>query len=290
MIPLCIDLRYHLPKRVCRLKYSRPTLLAMNFFLLFLLASCTQYVSEDKCTNDIDCNGDEICIGGRCLQPADECLADADCPSGNICFSRRCQESFCNTDCDCMVDSVCLKGHCDISINQCYSQQDCPEGASCDYAFPELCLSKRCIENECSQDSTCTMDEICLNGRCDYPECYYALDCDDDRYCRSYRCQQAQCDQTSDCSASGLVGYICYRATCEAYPCSTKYDCPYGFACDLEWRLCRDLKDRTCETNGGCPYDSLCSGGRCLRPECEFDDDCLPVETCNEGLCKFVSL
>lgn len=88
------------------------------------------------CASDIECEGSERCLCGRCFVRA--CDAGTVCPTGEACRGGRCTPA-CTQDVDCAPGEACSGGGCALP---CESDAGCLRGEVCD--FFGTCAAEAC--------------------------------------------------------------------------------------------------------------------------------------------------
>jgi Cys-rich repeat protein len=242
-------------------------------------------VPTEACSSDKEC-GDYYCEVGTstCV----ECLINSHCAPGYRCEANSCipKDGGCNSDAECTVAGLI----CDEEIGECVEcveSADCPTGQ---YCLEGKCLDWICtpdarwckgtvatlcnedgsaiaIEEECDDQSLCTVGDACVNGECvlgsekdcdDHNGCTID-DCDGETGC-FYQSEDGECDDGTDCTEGDH---------CEAGQCV-----PGELVC-------------ACVNDGGCfelNDDDLCNGslhcvdGKCIidpqsKVVCEASDD-----------------
>lgn len=231
------------------------------------------------CTNDDQCPGAQVCIGGACIFDADcatclPCMSADDCggteflcagPEGGgegICTK------LCGTDADCPGDSQCW-GFEGEEFQLCLNP-DANRIGICPASY--VCTGG---SNPCD-GVTCSGGEVCnpASGACEGQGCEVCAPCDDPSDCPTGACydigepvgacmvecrSDADCPTATACTAVELVGggsvNLCLNENFE-----TNGFCPSGFVCgpDAESRdLCEDV---TCPGGQACDPDT----GRCV--------------------------
>ncbi|MFC1654917.1 hypothetical protein ACFL2F_03835, partial [Myxococcota bacterium] len=216
-----------------------------------------------SCSDDLYCNGVEVCVDGECIAgklncddpvpcTADSCSEDADkcqhipehdaCPSGQICNPEQgCIELPCETD------------------------EYCDDGSHCN--GEEKCASGKCIGGLpviCDDRVDCTID------RCDETArgCVHAADhslCNDDLFCNGVE----SCDANTGCVVGASV--VCRdTVNCTVDSCNEELDAcqytPQNSHC-ASTEICDPLND--CVARPECLTDSDCPGGmECVNETC----------------------
>ncbi len=242
-------------------------------------------VPTEACSTDKQC-GDYYCEVGTstCV----ECLINAHCPPGYRCEENSCipKEGGCNSDAECTVAGLI----CDEEVGECVEcvgSADCPTGQ---YCLQGKCLDWLCtpdarwckgtiatlcnedgsaiaVEEECDDQSDCTIGDACINGECALGK---KKDCDDKNICTI-----DDCDDETGCFYQNDEG-----------DCDDGTDCTEGDHCEQGLCVPGELVC-ACVNDGGCfdlNDDDLCNGslhcvdGKCIidpqtKVACEESDD-----------------
>ncbi|MBD3209970.1 hypothetical protein GF318_01160 [Candidatus Micrarchaeota archaeon] len=84
----------------------------IEFSYVKCLMEPPQDLPPPECVEGGDCEEDEICVAGECVE-APECTGDADCLPGYICENQECIEDVsCYSDEGCPAGSVCEDNEC----------------------------------------------------------------------------------------------------------------------------------------------------------------------------------
>ena len=279
-------------------------------------------VSSTACSNDAECNEDEVCrvmyAGLKACTPACKALK---CGPGAICEARNHIGK-----CTCppgLFRGDPYNGGCEPA--DCIENDDCPENKYCDR------LSYKCLDvcrvGICGNGAVCTADDrlpkcICPPG---YgpdptPEIRCSLMKDNDVCLVKGQCQTAcvskkQCQSGETCKGgvcvAGCTGNedcpgqdVCHRGNCRD-PCSVGKacgpnslcvaenkrevcNCPDGFAgVPTATQGCVRIPDR-CSANQPCPPGHKCLKGSCMKG-CSMRSDCARGEHClDNGMCMKV--
>ena len=125
-----------------------------------------------SCTTVEDCEGDEECTGGECIQA---CTDDANCREGFLCTESVCQKrGYCR---ECLSNANCGAGECDHGWCHptCSSDGDCGAGFFCTGGFcrkPHIDGTSFNFCNNGSKDLEVYLDQTKLYGEAD--ACAYA--------------------------------------------------------------------------------------------------------------------
>lgn len=247
-----------------------------------------------QCQNTIiSCQGDEICIDGRCDLPP-----QCDAP-GTLCEPSRCEGDtlvglVCTDDLQCVEDrsdcfetESCIDGRCvpDEPVG-------CPEpGVPC---FERFCLGARLVQSVCDEDNLCQLlpnlcpeGETCAGGECVplVPGVCFAprAECDAPR-CAGNDAVRSVCDANLECQAeivSCQAEEVCVDGECVLEPCEVGEACapPVCRGDEAVRSVCSP--DRQCaEEIEVCGPERDCVDGRCVAPECAA-----PGEACAPAAC-----
>jgi hypothetical protein len=234
------------------------------------------------CDGPEDCEGDESCIDGRCVETCDPanpgtCTRGTCDPSTNECVE--CTESSCGEGqtCDpnsgrCRDTETCPHGSC--AYGQCVdgvcrpcTPGSCPDGDTCDTD------SGRCRDG-CESNSECYGEQTCIGGICRTP-CANDAACDRSEYCEGGYCRPAYA-QNGQCPRPNMTrdGEWCYA------PCTARTSpCLPSSVCDPVSGDCRMSCAGASETE--CPSFQQCWDGMCLS---SCDPRILP---CPAGTCTY---
>lgn len=181
---------------------------------------CVSCFEDADCTDEVFCNGVEICDSNGQCQPGTDPCPGRHCREGG----ETCVDCLTNAHCDdadfCNGAEICgADGQCQAGLAPCTPPQVCDEA------------SDRCVE--CIEDATCpddgrfcTGDPACVNNECGFSgsPCQAGEICDED----SDRCVEctsdAQCEDNEECM----------NGACMREPCTTDFDCVDGKICDQE--------------------------------------------------------
>ncbi len=266
-----------------------------------------------RCVGDsLHCDADDQCPEGMaCEVVCWDCdPADPDCQGGCEGYCVPIEPPGCQTDADCPPGNACVMecwGACDDETGECWEecqghcvpdQPQCTSDDECISADGMVgrCLDGRCVFDElrCDDGTPCPDGMVCemVCWDCDPadPNCDCDPDVDPDCVvpgCEGYCVPDVppECQADDQCiSPDGQMGR-CVDGRCvfDQLQCQADFDCPPGFACQLEW--CLDY----------CPEgDPDCCFGVCVPdypPECQVDEDCISpngdVGQCIDGRCVF---
>lgn len=222
------------------------------------------------CQTDNECNNDQQCYNGQCVNPCilgDPCATNAECYgdnhratckcpsgySGNPFF--RCERAECRVNTDCPNDRTCLENRC---VNPCsnIANPPCAQNAKCiAQNHAAACL---CPENlpEGNPVTYC-LPATPIVGE---PECRIDIDCPSKLACIKNTCVDP-CRTLTPCSASAQCSVL------DTTPVRTMIcTCPDGWISN---------------NNGECQPVVVP-----VPPGCVSDDDCSSKEACINRLCR----
>jgi len=234
-----------------------------------------------------------VCALGACAGPAQfvppsACDGAGSCIAGvaiscapSICDGDTCRES-CTMDEHCAPGNACVNGTCgprgdgrDCSAGVDCASGNCVEGICCDSPCQGTCMTcvspdsrGRCVPTRAGTSSPACADQgpsSCgTNGRCDG-----AGDCQ--RYEDGTTCRAASCDPESNRASPA--------GTCQGGRCVT----PSPRSC-APYQGCSGNRCRTtCNGNGQCSDENLCTGGDCGKRE--NGALCSRAQDCASGIC-----
>ncbi|UJR78964.1 hypothetical protein [Sandaracinus amylolyticus] len=241
---------------------------------------------DSQCDDRLECNGVELCIGGRCAPGAgsrcddftactrDQCVEgmgcmnvpdDSLCPALSTCeLGRGCSPIRCTSDDECQ-DGIACNG-----------LEACSPAGLCTVSSPPSCESDgiECTVERCTEpDGACESipdDGLCGPGRT----------CDPARGCVAARCRSdLECDDRLFCTGTERCGP---GGTCVA---GTPVTCADGIACTDD--VC-DEGARGCVSRPStrCPAGEICSPvpgdpDGCRAVMCAGDAQCRDMSVCN---------
>lgn len=186
--------------------------------------------STDDCDNSKDCEGQAVCVRGKCVgvKACTKQSGSAPCGDGFHCNeqTKYCEQG-CKDDSDCLNKSLpnCLQsGVC--ALKECESDTECDAGKICSDEFK--CV-QGCGNSQCPAGQECTAHEPFICG--------------------------LSCTSNSECSN---VNEICDGGACRI-GCTTSSQCK-------EREICRSgTCVGGCDDDKKCPDDQYCAGGFCNR-------------------------
>ena len=275
---------------------------------LMLTSGCADTTTPtEDCQSAADCQADESCVGGECVQPSVDCSSDADCAQGETCdvSAGLCiappAPDVCSGDDDCAEDEFCdlegrkgsgdrragepvASGLCskkDDPPSGCTSDDDCEEGFECVIAQDEE--TGTCVEEPvfsgCKEDADCEENQACDipdgadSGECvDVTKpggCFSDADCKEGEICKFPNAEEAP----GDGADMAPMGTCVPKAKPEG--CTSDADCEEGEYCDFS----------TAEEkpNGVAPPEGVCKP---KETPCLSDEDCDEDEYCDFGEMK----
>jgi len=251
----------------------------------------------NSCSNDNDCNSDEVCCGGLCY--GGDCCDDSDCSGDQVCIEHTCEI---HSGLICSVEQGgCYGGrtsifkmssqtnaHAELLTENNYDWYVCCKGVTdtCFSGATEvLRLSSRTnahvgIPNE-AQDYP---NSVCIYSSERNLICEYSNVCSNDKFC----IVEISSNVDSHVGQCGISGY--QIKVCCGYSGENQENCNNGLDDDNDGRI--DCDDSDCENDIVCitPCDSNCDPAIC-HPRMEdcntiYDDDCdgFRNENC-DGVC-----
>ena len=259
---------------------------------------------RECCTNP-NCEGDKVCINGKCEDPplehecdtnedcgpCKDCEAGSggvrkcknrDCPAGQKCCPELdgCRECCGNTDCG--ANQECVNGKCQDQEpdHECDTNADCGKCKDCQEGAQG---KRRCVNRDCPNGQKCCPD-VDDNGGC--RECCDDNDCPGEKECKNGKCQDPpldhECNENSDCDKC----QDCVEGSGGLRRCRNR-DCPDGQKCCPEVDGCRE-----CCVNTDCGPGKICNDNyKCVdnpnQDGCEKNEDCKgDCEKCVNGKCQ----
>lgn len=244
-----------------------------------------------ECVRDLDCDGEQICNEGSCVDA--QCTRDADCNPGESCNvnSGECITPECvrSTDCESgeycdQADGMCKAGCagpadcganeiCNPNTNACESNNECEANNDCD-GEREICEANKCITVNCVVDGHCDEGESCdtNTNNCRPLEGYCTADanCAADEKCDL---ESNACVEVAGCSDDTCPnGTSCNEESGECWECASDDDCGEEAECNLTDHTCEDLEDR-CNSDADCANNQTCNR---ITGECEDVELCQP--------------
>jgi len=201
--------------------------------------------SRAECYVDGQCEPEEICINGKCVEI--ECERDSDCNDGNVytkdvCVNPGELSSYCtNRPIECIFSSDC-------GTNGFENQLFCSNNNVFDNFVVHECNNPGEVDSYCSQSKDPVLIESCSDT------------------CFNGECIVIQCSSDLECGTDGYVGERFCKNN-NVYQDYKEFDCLNPGTGDS---LCSSNEEEvlieTC--------DDLCIKGKCMEIECERDDDC----------------
>ena len=224
---------------------------------------CSLYPGDCGCDSTSDCDGDDVCEGGICVEPP--CTRDSDCDAGLECDvgSGDCFVPPCRSDAECPGAQICEDGVCTIDA-------DCPTCTPC-----ETIADCGGGDWQCAVGSTGFCTRICDSG----------TDCPGNSACFDIEGQSFAICLNDDAGSAGVC-HIDYVCTEEPSPCD-------GVTCG-SGEVCNPATGE-CETVGGadgciicdpCESPDECPGGDCFDfggPTAVCSMECDTVADCPAG-------
>lgn len=267
-----------------------------------------QCVSRPSCLVDIDCQGDDVCVGGVCLAPGCYTKTPKCAGANNRCLEATCQTDKCaDGSLTCAADEFCRP-----TDNKCV--KSC---ASVTCKTGEMCVDGKCEADPCA-GKTCAAGEVCVAGKCEKDNCSTANVCKSGRVCDTNQnkclddpcagvtcpdakqvCRAGQCQAPDQCQFDGDCpgSSICVKGKCVVPTCPNTA-CPQDKVCVDGVCLDDPCKGVTCQANqycsGGtcvdtcagvfCPKGEICVSGSCTKDPCD-GKQCASGEVCRNGAC-----
>ena len=274
---------------------------------------CT-YVIDDanQCSDGDFCNGEEVCLGGSCL----ETIAP-NCDDGNPCTSDLCvSPSGCTyqpTAGQCSDEWACTEDSCDageckskIASDYCIVADACVLAGTTDPADP--CMHCSPLQSQIGwspleEGASCGGVATCIGGLC----CDPVQNCID-KTCGDDGCGGVcgSCGCGEECGGGQCMFHGCDDKQCGDDGCSGSCGaCGCGETCDEGACVFHGCDGKVCGDNGcngtcgGCGCGEECVAGTCVFSACEDkqcgDDGCSGTcgtcsacgETCVAGDCVF---
>jgi hypothetical protein len=253
--------------------------------------SCVDSVCQTQCRSDQNCLSDERCLRSTCRAV---CNSDASCGQGQICEKRLCTLG-CRTDSSCASEKACINNKCSDPceiLGQCGAcsqcevvnhgvQCKCPSGLNGNPLSGCSAPVQRC-------NSYCTCDE---SGVFCAEKCSADKDCLCGQTCHKGKCRE-KCNP-----GSCPPGQLCQNNACMA-GCRSNSDCTNDRSCINNQCLDPCLAGKACGKDAQCTVSDhralcLCPDGfqgepteKCVRYECQTNDDCEHNKKCLEGSCR----
>lgn len=105
---------------------------------------------EVACSSDLDCDGIERCVCGRCI--VEPCAGASACSDGQVCRDKRCTTP-CSSDAECDANERCNAGGC---ARACANDGECHHGERCD-PLDSVCATRLCGDGaSCGAGQSCS--------------------------------------------------------------------------------------------------------------------------------------
>jgi len=278
-------------------------------------------VSPKHC-DQIDCQIDEDCCGGKPLEAPAKCNnRELICTVPTL---PNCTQSTCTSN-DTCGDGVCGAGVCSSSVGQCMSNADCADecvSGVCTLSLTSCTASTDCFYNgqtctgrvcDCTNPLYDPFDPVCTDPdcvdvctlRCREERCVNDNSCEDDvecipfglTYCEGGLC--VECLEDEDCNEE--LGETCVDNQCET-PCLQNEECPLFQQCidgDCVETGCSSDRECVLAANLGNVSSEDARLSKCLPSElnpdiftckipCENDGSCSEFQVCDAGYCRFI--
>ncbi|TNE44114.1 MAG: hypothetical protein EP343_30650 [Deltaproteobacteria bacterium] len=265
-----------------------------------------QCVDRLPCFVDVDCPGDQVCIGRLCY-PSGCYDQNNACQNPQLCLKAKCEDPACATK-QCATGEFCRNSDATCakpcSGVKCQAGEMCKDGAcvadpcaNANCAAGEVCVKGTCEPDKCSASNVCKagrvcypMDNGCIDdpcagvtcpdskqvckwGQCQAPDsCKFDKDCPGELLCLSGKCVKPTCKENADCQN----GEVCSEGTCKPDPCANK-QCADG-------EYCRAGQCVPSCAGVFCPEKQVCVDGKCTADPCA-DKQCAAGEVCVNGNC-----
>jgi cysteine-rich repeat protein len=266
-----------------------------------------------------DCDSDEICSNGQCIDLPIICSDDNDCGTGHWLGNEICSgsdvydewmsfncvnpgtpQSYCTNSTELKLKENCTNFCFDGECVDCLQDEDCPD----DFFGQPYCQGEDvynnftdyfCLDNQCSFNITPVLNEtcsdICLNGKCEEITCSLNSECGlngfiGGKYCENNNAYQDFLSFT--CFFPGTISSFCYN-----YTLPILMDYCEGVCISGECINC--FSDIDCGEDGyiGQPYcqgddvwqdyqEFLCSNPGTINSNCSSDIFPKLVENCSD--------
>jgi len=266
---------------------------------------CVACTGDGDCTDNNVCNGDETCVGGRCVAGT-----PLDCDDSNPCTDDSCNtQTGClnqaNMDpCDdgdaCTRTDRCDSGSC-VGTNPvvCTALDQCHDVGVCDSGTGVCSNPPKTDGTPCDDNSLCTQTDTCQAGTCvgtdpvvcsPLDTCHNAGTCNPGTgICSNpQKADGAGCVDGDACTLTDT----CQSGTCvgsSPVVCTPLDQCHNAGVCDPGTGVCSDppKADNTpCDDNDACTQTDTCQAGACTGANpviCTAQDQCHDVGTCDPG-------
>src|SRR5512133_206318 len=265
-------------------------------------------VTDDDCSDELRCNGVEICSAGQCAagkpiacQAQDACHVVGTCSeeTGRCTNPVAADGKTCDDSSACTTGDACSSGVCKGTAVTCASTP-CHSASVCD-AATGLCKSQPVADGSgCNDGNVCTTGDACVAGECKGVPVVCAV---------SNACHQAgTCDPNTGACSSPLMpdgstcddgnactrGDTCVAGGCQGTPvvCSALNACRQIGVCDPSTGTCSSPPQpdgSACDDGNACTTGDACATGECKGSPvtCVAADACHQVGACNPstGVC-----
>lgn len=271
-----------------------------------------QCISPPTCVFDKDCPGQQLCVGGKCINPT--CDGTSGCQANEFCLQGACVSDPCAAV-SCNNGEICRGGQCKPSCAGvfCKPTETCVDGQCAadpclgkQCATGERCVNGNCVKDPCEGDS-CKQGRVCLVDKCDTDPCL-TLKCPGGQSCKQGQCVgDLPCKSDKDCPGDNVClggkcvppgcyvqtcaqGNLCIKGECKPNSCgatncrSDEICRPVDGKCI---KLCRCQTGQRCNAAGECEADP-CDGKTCKEGERCESGQCVPDDCAKQGanLCK----
>jgi hypothetical protein len=244
----CIDFGYNSGELTCNSAGSTEE-------CTFDTSNCYN-VTSDECEDDSNCENEQVCIDGFCVEPPPP---DPECGDG---IAQTGSGELCDGQ-----DWGRISGCSDLGFDS--GTLEC-----LDCSFDTSGCFYENLSGGCMEDSDCPEDHFCINYFCfPYsPECEEDDDCSGNKNCINGTC--IECEFDSHCENKTATPY-CFSDEC--VQCVYNIDCDEGFGCNVSTNTCYELPE--CVDNNHCNGEDVCYDYECV--ECKYDHQCGDNERCN---------
>ena len=252
--------------------------------------TCYGKACKASCRNDQNCLSDERCIRGTCRTV---CNTDTSCGQGFICENRICQIG-CRTDNSCPSEEACINKQC---TNPCLSMGQCGSCAECS-------VFNHGVQCSCPSNS---VGNPLISCSANLQECHSGCECDSSGlYCLTKCRSSTSCPCGQQCSGGVCrskcnpgncpQGQLCQNNVC-LEGCRSNLDCANELSC-VKGKCADACTKNNCGEKALCRVSDhralcLCPEGyqgeptvKCMKFECQTNDDCDNDKKCVSGSCK----